>query len=225
MRFGFSTGNLSLKTITRCLIGVFALVVSISTSAQTIPADVKRDAEALRDAAMEDTIAYDLVESLVNEVGPRPAGSAGDVAAVAWAVEKLESLGFSNVRAEPVVVPHWDRGTIDVRVTSPFAQPLVAVSLGGSPGTPAEGIEAEVVRVESLAALRELTRDDLEGKIVFVDHVMERHQDRHGLQRRITYSRLRALRRGRTRCTRDADSLGGHLASSLWPYRQHDKER
>ncbi|MDX1508638.1 MAG: hypothetical protein R3358_10195 [Woeseiaceae bacterium] len=156
------------------------LATSSIAIAQTIPADVKRDAEALRDAAMQDTIAWELVESLVNEVGPRPAGSAGDVAAVAWALEKLESLGFENVRAEPVVVPHWDRGTIDVRIASPFAQPLVAVSLGGSPGTPAEGIQAEVVRVESLAALRDLTSDDLTGKIAFVDQVMERHKTGQG---------------------------------------------
>ena len=159
---------------------IFLLVTSQSSIAQTIPADVKRDAEVLRDAAMEETIAWDIVESLVNEVGPRPAGSAGDVAAVAWALEKLESLGFKNVRAEPVVVPHWDRGTIDVRIASPFAQPLVAVSLGGSPGTPAEGIHAEVVRVESLTALRELTSDDLTGKIAFVDQVMERHKTGQG---------------------------------------------
>ena len=163
-----------LKRIISGAAAIALLSTAPISTAQIIPADVKRDAEALRDAAMEETIAWDLVESLVNEVGPRPAGSAGDVAAVAWALETLESLGFKNVRAEPVVVPHWDRGTIDVRISSPYAQPLVATSLGGSPGTPAEGIEAEVVRVESLAALRELTRDDLEGKIAFVDHVMER---------------------------------------------------
>ena len=36
--------------------------------------------------------------SLVTEVGPRSAGSSGDAAAVRWALNKLASLGFSNVR-------------------------------------------------------------------------------------------------------------------------------
>ena len=142
--------------------------------AQAIPDDIRTRAAALRDAALQESIAYDVVRSLTMEVGPRSAGSAGDAAAVAWAIEKLESLGFENVHADPVEVPHWDRGTLDVRVTAPYPQALVATSLGGSPGTTHEGIDAEIVRVESMAELRALTSEHLEGRIVYVDHVMER---------------------------------------------------
>lgn len=148
--------------------------ISQNAIAQAIPDDIRAEAAELRDMAMQGTIAYDIVESLTSEVGPRPAGSAGDKAAVAWAFHKLHELGFQEVRREFVVVPHWDRGTLDVRLTSPYSQPLVAVSLGGSAGTPQEGIEAGVVRVESLAELRQLTRSDLDGRIAFVDHVMQR---------------------------------------------------
>lgn len=142
--------------------------------AQAIPDDIQEQAIALRDGAMQNSIAYDVVESLTMEVGPRSAGSAGDAAAIRWAVEKLQSLGFRNVHTDEVSVPHWDRGTLDVRITAPYPQSVVATSLGGSPGTPAEGIEAEVVRVESLAELRALSREQLEGRIAYIDHVMER---------------------------------------------------
>jgi len=156
------------------------LAAAAVASAQSIPADVSSGAAKLRDAALADSMAYDLVESLTMEIGPRLAGSASDEAAVAWAVEKLTGLGFSNVRTEPVDIPRWDRGTIDVRMTQPFDQPLVATSLGGSPGTLQTGIEAPVVRVTSLQELLALTSDDLAGRIAYVDHVMERHKTGSG---------------------------------------------
>lgn len=157
-----------------------ALMLTASAQAQSVPDHIANEAIALRDQAMRDSIAYEIVESLTMEVGPRSAGSAGDKAAVAWAVQKLGDLGFENVRAEEVDVPHWDRGILNASIVAPFPQPLVATSLGGSPGTPAEGIEAEVVRVESLVDLRALSNDDLGGRIAYVDHEMQRARDGAG---------------------------------------------
>src|SRR5690606_4942791 len=108
---------------------------------------------ALQERAMKDPRAYDIVASLTTEVGPRLAGTAGDRAAVAWAMAKLRELGFKNVRAESVEVPHWERGTLEAEILSPFPQELVAVSLGGSMGTPEEGISAPMLMVESLDEL------------------------------------------------------------------------
>ena len=173
-----------------CLSFASFFLLSIGLAhAQAIPDDIRKGAIQLRDSAMQDSVAWDVVESLTMEVGPRSAGSAGDAAAVQWAVKKLKSLGFENVHTDEVQVPHWDRGALDVRVTSPFPQPLVATSLGGSAGTPAEGIQAEIVRVESLAALRELGNAELNGRIAYVDHVMERLNTGGGYS---TSSRIRA---------------------------------
>ena len=55
-------------------------------------------AATLRERALADATAYRLVESLTTEVGPRPAGSPGDKAAVAWALREMQRLGFANVR-------------------------------------------------------------------------------------------------------------------------------
>lgn len=111
------------------------LVATSGLQAQSIPDSVAAQAIALRDQAMQDTIAYELVESLTMEVGPRPAGSAADKEAVKWAEQMLIGLGFKNVRTEEVDVPHWDRGSIQSQIIAPFPQPLVSTSLGGSPGT------------------------------------------------------------------------------------------
>ena len=135
---------------------------------------------SLRDQAMHDTIAYELVESLTMEVGPRSAGSAGDKAAVAWAVKMMQELGLQNVHTEEVLVPHWDRGTLSADIIDPFPQSLVATSLGGSPGTNGKTIDSLVIRVEDLAGLRVLGGDDLSGNIVYIDHNMQRAKDGSG---------------------------------------------
>ena len=194
-------------------------------SAQVITGDIRAAAEALRDKALTDSLAYDIVESLTMEVGPRPAGSAGDKAAVRWALAKLEALGFENVRAEPVTVPHWDRGTLNVRITSPFPQLLVATSLGGSSGTPAQGINAEVVRVASLAELRALDDQKLAGRIAYIDHVMEKSNSGPRLWAVIAHSWLRSRRCRGERRGRHDNSLRWDIEPSRGPYRKHAARR
>jgi hypothetical protein len=135
------------------------------------------DAAALREHALKGTAAFEHVESLVTEAGHRIAGSAGDAAAVRWALERLGKLGFSNVRTQDVLVPRWVRGTTDVRLLGPVPMPLTALTLGGSVGTVEEGIEAQVIRVESFEALQKLEASSVNNKIVFVDQRMQRSRD------------------------------------------------
>lgn len=137
-------------------------------------------AAALRDRALSGTSAYEHVTSLVTEVGPRSAGSSGDAAAVRWALNKLGSLGFSNVRTQDVLVPRWVRGHAEVTLAGPVPQPLVAVALGGSVGTSEEGVEAPVLEVASLDALNALPAATVGGKIVFINQRMERTRDGSG---------------------------------------------
>ena len=65
--------------------------------------------------------------------------------AIQWALEAMKKDGLENVRAEPVKVPHWVRGKESVQIVSPGTHDLVMLGLGNSVGTPAEGIEAELV--------------------------------------------------------------------------------
>src|SRR6056297_1828018 len=139
-----------------------------------------RRAAAVRDAALAGTPAYDIVESLTLEVGPRMAGSPGDRAAVRWAVEKLRALGLENVRTQEAEVPHWDRGTLSLTLLGENPIPLAATSLGGSVGTGEAGVEAGVVRVTGLEDLRDRDPEDIRGRIVFIDKRMERARDGRG---------------------------------------------
>ncbi len=142
--------------------------------------DLERTVVELRDRALDDPLAYELLRSLTLEVGHRLAGSPGDRAAVAWAQRELTGLGFERVRAEPVTVPHWVRGEAAGRILAPYPHETVLLALGGSVGTPAGGITAGVVRVPDLEALAELPDQRVRGKIVFIDRPTERTRSGRG---------------------------------------------
>jgi hypothetical protein len=145
----------------------------------TIPAAAVKTAEQLRDKAMHDDTGYRIVSSLTTEVGPRLAGSPADKRGVDWAVAKFRELGFDKVYTEPVTYPKWVRRSEHGAIVSPFPQPMVLTALGYSPGTPKGGLTAQVVRFDSLEALRAADQATVKGKIVFVDFRMHRYKDGH----------------------------------------------
>ena len=124
-----------------------------------------------------DEIAWDFLEGITTEIGPRPAGTADEARGRAWAMEWLEAHGFANVADEPFMHPTWQRGEERARVVGDFAQPLVLTALGNSGATPADGLTAEVVYFPTLTALREAPVGSLAGKIAFIDHAMRATQD------------------------------------------------
>jgi hypothetical protein len=167
----------------RCALLLFLTACGAAAPTAARPADepafmaaVRADVERHRGP----TRALEHVTSLTDASGPRLAGSEGDRRAVAWGVRYLTELGLANVRAEPVTVRVWERGEARLEVIGPVPQRLPVAALGGSVGTPEGGIEAEVVRVESLEAMEAMDRSAIEGRIVFVDRRMERARDGHG---------------------------------------------
>ena len=113
--------------------------------------------------------AASVVESLTTEVGPRLAGSPGDRLAVAWALRAMRERGLANVRAEPVKVPVWERGVETASILGAVPRPLAVSTLGWSGATPPRGIEADVVRFDSMDALTSADPKAVAGKIVFLD--------------------------------------------------------
>ena len=156
------------------LLALTPVVHSDEPTFEVLPESLVREAAALRDQALASSDAHAFVAGLTTEVGARPAGSAGDKKAVAWAARKLESYGL-EVRTEEVTVPHWVRGRASGRIVAPYPQPVVLAALGGSIGTPEGGVEGEVIEVEGLEALAELAAEQVAGKIVFFNRRMQRH--------------------------------------------------
>ena len=143
----------------------------------TVPAAAVKTAEQLRDKAMNDNTAYQIVESLTTEVGPRIAGGPADLRGREWAIAKFKALGFDKVYTEQVTYPLWERRSEHAAIVAPFPQPLDLIALGYSAGTPKGGLTAEVVRFDSLDALKKADPASVKGKIVYVDAHMQRHKD------------------------------------------------
>jgi hypothetical protein len=125
-------------------------------------------------------VAWDIVEGLTTEIGPRLAGSEAEARARAWGAEKLRALGFQNVRVEAFRTLAWQRGEEHARLTAPYQQPLAITALGFSVPTPSNGLKAELAYFPTLAALEAAPEGSLKGKVAFVDHAMRRTQDGSG---------------------------------------------
>jgi Zn-dependent M28 family amino/carboxypeptidase len=127
--------------------------------------------------ALVDNKAYETLYELTTKVGNRVSGSAQAAKAVEWSKSTMMRLGFDNVHLEPVMVPHWVRGSVEQATVlangSRKAIPLNIVALGGTIGTPKQGITAEVVEVKSFEELKALG-DKAKEKIVFFNRPMDR---------------------------------------------------
>jgi carboxypeptidase Q len=154
-------------------------VLTVLLAAPPVP-EIEATAVRLREQALTTDHAYELTRQLTFEVGPRLAGSEGDRRALSWGERALARAGLDGVRREAVTVPRWERGEAAAYLTGPYPQPLVLAALGGSVGTPEEGMEAEVVRFASLAALASASADAVKGRIAFIDHQMRRTRDFSG---------------------------------------------
>jgi hypothetical protein len=156
---------------------MLAIGTANAATQTTIPAAAVKTAEQLRDTAMNDNTAYQVVESLTTEVGPRLAGSAADQRGRNWAIAKFKALGFDKVYTEQVTYPLWQRRSEHAEIVAPFPQPLDLIALGYSAGTPKGGLTAEVVHFDTLDALKKADPASVKGKIVYIDARMQRHKD------------------------------------------------
>lgn len=101
----------------------------------------------------------------VDKFGSRIAGSDNLENSIDYMVDLLKKNQLENVHTEPALVPKWVRGRESCWLVSPRLEKLSILGLGSSIGTPAKGITAHAVVVESFEELKKLGKV-VEGKIV-----------------------------------------------------------
>ncbi|MCG3125308.1 MAG: hypothetical protein CHACPFDD_00126 [Phycisphaerae bacterium] len=131
------------------------------------------------DAVLADNQSYVKLQELCDGIGPRLSGSENLSRAIVWAQETMRRDGLENVRAEKVMVPKWVRGHESAEMTEPRRMPLAMLGLGGSVGTPPEGITAQVVAVRDKDEL-ERVGDSVAGKIVLFNNPMQPYSTERG---------------------------------------------
>ncbi len=148
------------------ILSTFGVGVTYAQTGETLTDRYREVASRIIGAALTDVEGWEKLAYLTTEIGPRLGGSSELARAVEWSRAGMEKEGLQNVRSEPVKVPHWVRGDEYAELTAPVRRSLQILGLGGSVGTPPEGITAPVVVVRSFEELESLGRGKVAGKIV-----------------------------------------------------------
>jgi carboxypeptidase Q len=141
---------------------------SAALSPGAIPSTYQEAADRLIDAALADSTGWARLAELVDRFGHRFSGSESLERAIDWILAEMEEDGLEHVRGEPVRVPRWIRGEESVHLVEPRPMELAMLGLGGSVGTPEDGITAEALVVSSFEELTERA-EEAEGRIVVFD--------------------------------------------------------
>jgi len=136
-----------------------------------LAAEYREPAERIIRAVRQGNDAWKKLEELCDDVGHRISGSEALDHALAWAKRTFEADGQENVRLEKVMVPKWVRGRESLVMVKPRAAELVILGVGGSDGTPPDGITAPVLVVANEDELK-AAGDKAKGKIVLFNNPM-----------------------------------------------------
>ena len=127
--------------------------------------DYRPEAQRLTQAATNSLFGFSRLATMCDTFGPRFTGSKNLEEAIDWCLAEMKKDGFLNVRGEEVTVPRWVRGSESIELLSPRRRELPMLGLGGSVGTPPEGIMAEVLVVTGFDDLKNHAAE-AKGKIV-----------------------------------------------------------
>jgi len=155
-----------------CLGALFAAAAAVSDDREMV-------SEIFRSALVEGR-SHQLLGELCELHPHRLSGSPESAAANLWAKKVMEDRGL-EVRLQEVMVPYWERGDlmeVEVAVDG-RKEALRSLALGGSVGTPAGGIEAEVVEVDSLEEVEALGEAGIRGRIVFFNRALDQGHVKH----------------------------------------------
>jgi carboxypeptidase Q len=115
--------------------------------------------------ATANRFAWERLAELGDTFGHRLSGSESLEDAIQWVAAQMKKDGLENVRLDPVKVPHWVRGAESLEITSPGRHGLAMLGLGNSIGTPADGIQADLLIVRNFQEL-DADPDKARGRIV-----------------------------------------------------------
>ena len=148
---------------------VLSIVLAASAHAQDVSAPYADAARQLTEAALADSPAFARVAEIADTFGPRLSGTDALESAIDHILDRMRADGLENVRGQPVMVPAWVRGAESAVLVTPTGDiDLPMLGLGGSVGTAAEGITAEVLVVTSFEDL-EARAAEAQGRIVLFD--------------------------------------------------------
>jgi carboxypeptidase Q len=169
-----------LKNYLRAFAVALACSASIAVRGQSSSVESYRDATATIIVAATSNAAaaasWNRLAQLTDQFPARLSGSTNLATAIQWAADQMKRDGLENVHVDKIMVPHWVRGEERGEIVAPWPQPLVLAALGGSVGTDADGVEAEMIVVRTFAEL-EARGAQAKGKIVVYNAAFRTDRD------------------------------------------------
>lgn len=161
-----------MKSIKPVIITAFCLfllgsisITEITYAQSTDVSQYREDANRIIEEALSNDQAFGYLTLFVDKFGHRFSGSESLERSIDWIISEMQKDDFENVATQKVMVPHWVRGNESATLIKPYEKDLPMLGLGNSIATPKEGIEAEVLVVNSFEDLRNKA-DLARGKIV-----------------------------------------------------------
>ncbi|MGC8897838.1 MAG: M28 family metallopeptidase [Bacteroidota bacterium] len=130
-----------------------SLLSAVPIDSSWIVSNYRALANRIIQFAQKDSSAYNRLAYLCDTFGPRLCGTQNLEQAIDWILSTMKLDGLDNVHSEMVMVPHWVRGKESIEMLEPRKRKLPMLGLGGSVGTPPEGITGEVLVVKSFDEL------------------------------------------------------------------------
>ena len=161
-----------------CFLLVASLCLAASDSTTPEPPSPAEDGTlpaltSIAGRGMMDSRAYDYLEELSDDIGGRVTGSPQAAQAVEWGLAKMRRMNLANVHAETWQLSRgWTRVSAEAEIVSPIRHRLMLDSLGWVGSTPAGGVEAEVVPVNSYHLDDEMKNNAARwaGKVLLLVH-------------------------------------------------------
>ena len=131
--------------------------------------------EKIHDQVLTQDKSYGWLTHITKKIGARLSGSSEIDQMVEYTQKELEKLGLDKVWLEPVMVPKWTRGEAEQAYISTKGKKIEVglLALGGSIATPASGLKAQVIELQSIEELAVLGEEAIKGKIVFFNRPMD----------------------------------------------------
>ncbi|MCX6156670.1 MAG: M20/M25/M40 family metallo-hydrolase [Ignavibacteriae bacterium] len=119
--------------------------------------------------ALTSNISYENLRELCKNIGGRLTGSKHANDAIKFIEGKLKGMNLDNVYLQELKVRNWERGEKEVAnaMTKKGRVNFNVCALGISVGTGDKGLTGKVIEVKSWEELKNLGKENIEGRIVF----------------------------------------------------------
>ncbi|MEY8758879.1 M28 family peptidase [Chryseobacterium tongliaoense] len=125
----------------------------------------------ISDEILSNGTAYENLGELTKGIGPRFSATPGYEKATEWAEKNLKEAGVENIWKQEVRVPVWIRGreSLQIKAGNGDWKNIRMLSFGNSEGTGGKDLSAEILLVNDMTELNNLTSAQVRDKILFVN--------------------------------------------------------